>query len=183
MTTNTNMATPIIDATTIRVTPKDRPVESAKADAIDSVLAPYVTMAQSVDANIRSRSSSAVVDLASDYLSLCDIMVKVIQYESQRKFAERSGIAQARISRAITLGEAFHARFDGRTTADVVGEYFESLEPKTDPTLGGFRTWVIGKPSSVQTAAQRLASAVRGCVKDGMSADDIRKAVDAALAG
>ena len=60
MTIDTNMGTPIIDATTIRVTPKDRPVESAKADAIDSVLAPYVTMAQSVDANIRSRSSSAV---------------------------------------------------------------------------------------------------------------------------
>lgn len=182
MTTTTNMATPIIDATTIRVTPKDRPVESAKADAVDQVLAPYVAMARTVDSNIRSRSESAVVELASDYLSLGDIMVKVIHHESQRKFAERTGIAQSRLSRAVTLGDAYRERFDGRESADVVAEYVESLGDGKDATLGGFRTWVIGKPSSVQTAAQKLAGAVRACRKDGMSDDEIRAVVEATLA-
>lgn len=181
MTTDTNMATPIIDATTIRVTPTDRPVESAKADAVDQVLAPYVTMAQTVDARIRSRSESAVVDLAADYLSLSDILVKVIHHESQRKFGKRSGLAQSRLSRASTLGDAYRDRFAGRESADVVAEYIESLTDGTDPTFGGFRSWVTGK-SSVQTPEQKLAGAVRSCRKAGMTDEQIMEVVEATLA-
>ena len=180
MTTDTNIGTPIIDATTIRVTPKDRPASEAKAEAVGDALAETHQSIADADADITALTNGCAITCVERYLEMGPLVIRAKSYgESQRATAEATGVAQSRLSRSKTLYESWPTGVD---VSDAYATYSAGLKAGAHPTVDGFIRSVIGGVSKSQTPAQRLASAVRGCVKAGMTDEQIMEVVEATLA-
>lgn len=181
MTTSTNMGTPIIDATTIRVTPKDRPTAEAKAEAVGDALEVTYRGIADADADIVALAKGCAITTVERYLEMGPLVLKAMSYGvSQRSIADTTGVAQARLSRAKTLSESWPAGVD---PASAFIDYSATLKGDAKATAEGLIRFVVGGTSKAQTPAQRLASAVRGCVKAGMSDAEIQRIVDQTLEG
>lgn len=180
MTTDTNMGTPIIDATTIRVTPRDRSAAAAKADAVEDRLASTYGDIATLSEEIDLHRKGCTVTVVERYLAMGPMVVRAMGYgESQRAIAKATGVAQARLSRAKSMFESWPV---DESPSELFPTYAETLRGDAKATVEGFVRFVIGGPNKTQTPEQRLASAVRSCLKAGMSSDDIRVIVEATLA-
>lgn len=181
MTTTTNMGTPIIDATTIRVTPKDRPEGKAKADAVAHTLERLVAEGRVAADHVAKVSQSALTMLVDAYRTAgepCADAMRTGLVKSVRAYAAAAERPLSTFQRGHRIVSHWQ---DGESTEDAVGRFYAE-NPKQDGIVA-FVTWIGGSdPKARPTKAQALAAAVRACRNDGMSDDEIRAVVDSTLA-
>jgi hypothetical protein len=173
VTTSTNMGTPIIDARSIKVSAKDRPLGEAKAEAIDHALARLIGEAKAADDIVMATTGKTLVTLVDAYRALgepCSAAIATGLVRSVRGFAKAAERDFSRFQRGARIASHW---VDGESTDDCVERF---MSESKNHNLTAFVAWIGGgNAAKTETPAMVFARACRKGVRDGLSRKDMER--------